>query len=199
MSTKMALDQLGFGPCHHMTEVMGNPAQLPYWKSIFAGEQVDFAQVYAGYTSQVDWPGAYVAHRAWTAFPDAKVIHTERPEDEWGASFSTTIGKFFAVSDQLTLPPYFAEVFGVMKSGFLKETFDDCTDRDNAIAAYRRNNRQVREMFPADRLLVFAPAGGWEPLCRFLDVPIPATPFPRSNAPDDFWSHFGGEPEVTAA
>jgi len=27
MSTKMALEQLGLGPCHHMVEVMGNPAQ----------------------------------------------------------------------------------------------------------------------------------------------------------------------------
>ena len=198
MSTKLALEQLGFGPCHHMTEIIGNPAQLPYWKSIFAGEPVEWAQVYAGYTSQLDWPGAHVAHRASIAFPDAKIIHTERPEDDWWASFSTTIGKFFAISDQMTLPPYIVELMDVMKNGLIKATFDDCTDRDNAIAAYRRNNRQVRETFPADRLLIFTPGDGWEPLCRFLDVPIPATPFPRSNARDEFWSHFGGEPATTS-
>ncbi|WP_363241094.1 sulfotransferase [Limimaricola sp.] len=27
LSTKIALEQLGFGPCHKMVEVMGNPAQ----------------------------------------------------------------------------------------------------------------------------------------------------------------------------
>lgn len=27
MSTKMALEQLGLGPCHHMVEVLGSPTQ----------------------------------------------------------------------------------------------------------------------------------------------------------------------------
>ena len=29
MSTKLALEQLGFGPCHNMVEVMGNPQPDP--------------------------------------------------------------------------------------------------------------------------------------------------------------------------
>jgi Sulfotransferase domain len=34
---------------------------------------------------------------------------------------------------------------------------------------------------PADRLLVYSVTEGWEPLCKFLDVPVPPTPFPRKN------------------
>ncbi|MFT5395500.1 MAG: hypothetical protein ACI85N_000685 [Gammaproteobacteria bacterium] len=30
MSLKMALEQLGLGPCHHMEEVFTNTAQLPF-------------------------------------------------------------------------------------------------------------------------------------------------------------------------
>lgn len=29
MSTKIALEKLGFGPCHHMVEVMENPPRSP--------------------------------------------------------------------------------------------------------------------------------------------------------------------------
>ena len=73
MSTKLALEQLGFGPCHHMVEVMGNPAQPSHWKAVAAGEQADWAEVFDGYNSQVDWPGAAVWHETSISFPKAKV------------------------------------------------------------------------------------------------------------------------------
>jgi hypothetical protein len=63
-----------------------------------------------------------------------------------------------------------------------------------AIEAYRRNNTLVRELVPADRLLVFTPSDGWGPLCDFLQVSVPTAPFPRSNARDEFWSNFEEEP-----
>jgi hypothetical protein len=31
MSTKLALEQLGFGPCHHMVEVFMHPESVPLW------------------------------------------------------------------------------------------------------------------------------------------------------------------------
>ncbi len=69
-------------------------------------------------------------------------------------------------------------------------------DRETCIKAYRRNNALVRETVPADRLLVFTPSDGWDPLCRFLGVPAPEGAFPRSNARNEFWALFGGEPEA---
>lgn len=194
MSTKMALEQLGFGPCHHMVEVMQNPAQPAQWKAIAAGETVDWEDVFRGYHSQVDWPGAAVWHETVKAFPHAKVVHTERPEDEWWKSFSGTIAKFFAVAPTLSLPPHLADIFETMSGWFVKQTFGDMLDRDCAIAAYRANNRRVRETVPPDRLLVFNVAEGWGPLCAFLGVPVPDAVFPRSNPRDEFWAHFGGEP-----
>jgi hypothetical protein len=35
-------------------------------------------------------------------------------------------------------------------------------------------------------LLVWEAAHGWEPLCKFLGVPVPATPFPRENSRAEF-------------
>ena len=194
MSTKMALEQLGFGPCHHMVEVMGNPAQPAHWKAIAAGEQVDWDAVFDGYNAQVDWPGAAVWPETAIAFPDAKVVHTERPEDAWWNSFSVTISKFFTAAPTMPLPPDIREIFSTIEGWLMKGTFGDHTSRDSAIAAYRQNNQKVRDTIPAERLLVLNVAEGWAPLCRFLEVPVPDTPFPRSNPRDEFWAHFGGEP-----
>jgi hypothetical protein len=198
MSTKLALEELGFGPCHHMVEVMSNPSQPPYWDAIAAGEKVDWTEVFAGYASQVDFPGAAVWHQLSMAFPDAKVIHTERPEDEWWASYSKTIGKFFAHAPTMPLPPHIAAIFRTMDKILIQDLLGGL-DREASIAAYRANNAKVRATIPVDRLLVFTPTDGWEPLCRFLGVSAPDTPFPRTNARDEFWAHFGGEPVDTVA
>ncbi len=199
MSTKLALEQLGLGPCHHMVEVMGNPAQPAFWAALAAGEEVDWAEVFEGYNSQVDFPGAAVWHETSNAFPNAKVIHTERPEDEWWISYSATIGKFFDQRPNIPLPPPIAAIFETMEKLLLQNILGGKLDRDLAIAAYRKNNAKVREVIPADRLLVFTPTDGWTPLCRFLNVPVPANAFPRSNARDEFWAHFGGEPIAAVA
>ncbi len=53
-SLKTALERLGFGPCHHMVEVLENmPEQLPLWQAAVAG-QPDWDAVYKGYNSAVD-------------------------------------------------------------------------------------------------------------------------------------------------
>lgn len=195
MSTKLALEELGFGPCHHMVEVMQRPDQPAHWAAIAAGQPVDWHAVFDGFSSQVDWPGAAVWPQTMHAFPDARVIHTERPEDDWWRSFSITIRKFMARAPGMDLPPHIHGIFDTMSGWFLKDIFDDHTDRDCAIAAYRANNAAVRATVPADRLLVFHVADGWQPLCDFLGVPVPDTPFPRSHPRDEFWAHFGGEPD----
>jgi Sulfotransferase domain len=59
-------------------------------------------------------------------------------------------------------------------------------DRDAAIAAFEQHNRQVQERVPPERLLVYEVREGWAPLCRFLGVSVPASPFPRLNDRQEF-------------
>ena len=42
-------------------------------------------------------------------------------------------------------------------------------------------NANVIKSVPEDRLLVYDVREGWEPLCKFLGLPIPDEPFPRLN------------------
>ncbi|MEM9585455.1 MAG: sulfotransferase family protein [Pseudomonadota bacterium] len=196
LSTKMALEALGFGPCHHMLELFAHPAQVEKWVEVARCEPTDWSTVFKGYGSQVDFPGGRVWQQTVQAFPEAKVLHTERPEDEWWASFSKTVLKVWANHTQLTrnMPKHIKDIFVKLTPFYIDDTFGGMPDKEMALSAYRRNNRLVRELVPANRLLVFTPSDGWGPLCDFLEVPVPTEPFPRSNGRDEFWGNFEEEP-----
>ena len=46
---------------------------------------------------------------------------------------------------------------------------------------YARHNAAVRGLVPEGRLLEYNVKEGWGPLCRFLGVPEPDSPFPHEN------------------
>jgi hypothetical protein len=60
-------------------------------------------------------------------------------------------------------------------------------DAEHVKASFDRHNAAVKAALPANRLLVFDVAQGWEPLCAFLEVPVPTTPFPHMNSTKEFW------------
>ena len=71
-SLKEAIDHLGFGPTHHMEDNFTNPGLVAHWQAIANGDPVDWDQVFAGYTAQIDWPGAHVWRELAAQFPEAK-------------------------------------------------------------------------------------------------------------------------------
>ena len=92
-SLKEALEYLGFGPCHHMHEILIHPEQVAYWQKLADGKIPHWDEVFSGYRSQVDWPGAHFWRELAHEYPEAKVVHTVRPEEIWWASFSVSIAK----------------------------------------------------------------------------------------------------------
>ena len=194
-SMQDALEILGFGPCHHMEQVFANPGQVAHWQAIQAGGPVDWNEVFAGYASQVDWPGAHVWRETFAAFPEARVLHTVRPDEAWWSSFSRTIGKLLRVYRTLDIPPHIRAMLEIGEDFVSDKTFHGkADDKEAALAAYHQRLADVRAAIPADRLLVYDVAEGWEPLCAFLNVPVPDVPFPRRNNKEDFWANLGGEP-----
>lgn len=185
-SLKRALERLGLGPCHHMEEMFANPAMLPAWEHVAKGGAPDWPAMFPGYRAQVDWPGAAMWREAAAAFPDARVIHTERPEEDWWQSFSATIGA--VVPQRARHPnPHVRRVMDMAHDLILGRSLAGTGfGREPVLAAYRRNNEEVRAAIAPERLLVFFPAQGWEPLCRFLGVAVPDEPFPRGNSTAEF-------------
>lgn len=190
-SLKLALIELGFGPCHHMDEMFANPPMLPAWQAVARGGAPDWAAMFPGYRSQVDWPGAALWREAAVAFPEAKVIHTERPEEDWWRSFEATIGTL--LPHRAHAPdPHMRAVLEMAHDLIVPGHFGSVPiDKQRALAAYRRNNADVRATIPPERRLIFYADRGWEPLCAFLGVPVPDTPFPRVNSSAEFRVHAG--------
>lgn len=195
-SLKIALERLGFGPCHHMHEVFANPPQVAHWQALAERRPVDWDAVFAGYRSQVDWPGAHVWRELAAHFPQARVILSVRPEESWWRSFSGTIGTLLSQLDSLPdMPPHVRAMLSVGKALVEEQTFGCAsTDKQGVLAAYRRRTEEVRAAIPPARLLVYDVAEGWEPLCRFLGVPVPQEPFPRTNSTEEFWQALKGAP-----
>ena len=184
-SLKLALEQLGFGPCHHMEEVLKNRSQqVPLWTSAVQG-QPDWQATFEGYISAVDWPTAAFWRELAAFYSGAKVILTTRSPESWYESYSGTINKLMSTIDEApaSLRPWFEMAMGVTT----KNGIDGKSNRGDMIKAFEDHVDAVRESIPADRLLVFEVRHGWEPLCAFLGKPVPTTPFPRSNHREEFW------------
>lgn len=63
------------------------------------------------------------------------------------------------------------------------DAFDEPSSvKQKVIAVYQRHNQRVRQMIAPERLLEFEVQQGWEPLCEFLELDVPALPFPHLNA-----------------
>ena len=178
MSMKSALELLGLGPCHHMIEVNSDDAQRAIWRAIAADESRDWDSAFAGYRSAVDWPSAFYWRELSEYYPQAKVLLTVRSAESWYDSMTKTIFPSIAAIED----PAAVAVKLIRQRVFGEVLYD----KAHAIAIYEKNIADVQAAFGADRLLTYAIGDGWEPLSRFLDVPIPDEPFPRTNSADEF-------------
>jgi hypothetical protein len=195
-SLKAALELLGFGPCHHMSEVIDTPEQIRLWGEAEAGRP-DFATIFAGFRSAVDFPVSAFWQDALAAFPEAKVILSDRDPDDWYASFSQTILPL--ILDKASWPDERRAWFEMIDKVIIGKALAGRTDRDGILAAYQANAAAARALGARGQMLVFRSSDGWEPLCDFLDVELPNEPYPRTNARADFFAATRGSAEVPAS
>ena len=189
-SLKLALNQLGFGPTHHMEEVLHNmPAQVPLWAAALKGK-ADWEAVFKGYSSAVDWPTAGFFRELHKAYPRAKFVLTVRSPESWAESFSETIYKLLAASDKVPEP--MREWLTMAKGVIVKTGFPDGLTVQDLTRAFAAHTDAVKRELPAEQLLVYQVKEGWEPLCAFLKVPVPSEPYPRTNNRDEFWERISG-------
>ncbi|CAF1460229.1 unnamed protein product [Rotaria sp. Silwood1] len=81
-SLKAALELLGFGPCHHMSELFDKPDRSLQFIRAFDGDKVDFHELMKGYGSTVDSPTSDFYKEIHKAYPKAKIVLTLRDSDE---------------------------------------------------------------------------------------------------------------------
>ena len=184
-SLKLALERLGFGPTHHMEEVIKDvPRNAPMWQKAAEGAP-DWEALYAGYKSAVDWPTASFWRELMTVYPKAKFVISGRSAESWYDSFSETIHKLMLGADHA--PPPMQPFMAMAKPVLGKAGFYGPTTREELIAAYNNHMNAVKAEIPPERLLVFNYRDGWAPLCSFLGCAVPDEPFPQSNNREEFW------------
>jgi hypothetical protein len=189
LTQKVALEMLGFGPCYHMVNVLANLDLVPVWRDALDG-RADWESVFEGFPASVDWPGSYYWRELMEVYPDAKVVLSVRAPESWEHSMRTTIVDVLE-ADSITChlskatghinPKWqaYTRMMNEMWSRF--GVYDGNGGWGNFQGAFNRHNDEVRQTVPADKLLVWEAADGWEPLCEFLEVDVPDQPLPRTN------------------
>ena len=189
LSQKVALEMLGFGPCYHMVDVLSNLDRVRPWSDALSGN-ANWHEIFDGFESTVDWPGSFHYRELIETYPDAKVLLSVRSGESWARSMNDTICALHygdtmmhdLSSARARIDPHWRAFVDLMKemlsaSGLLADGNGSGT---TAFAeAMERHNDEVREA--SGDVLVWSPADGWEPLCAFLEVPVPDVPFPRTN------------------
>lgn len=200
LSTRSALAQLLGGKVYHMNNVgQGTEYDWKFWDHLVDGGKHDrkawkeFLEG-RGFRASLDNPMAIYYKDLMEAFPDAKVLLTVRDPEAWYVSVRDSI----YVNNKLsTSPPlyYVMWLLGysrvlklIQRSAYVKMTKDQSmfgsveAGREAAMDFYKEWVADVQAHVPADKLLIFDVREGWEPLCKFLNVPVPDDiEFPRVN------------------
>ena len=193
MSVKAALERLGFGPCYHGMEALRRATDGEHWLAAYeAGGEFDWSVIFEGYRATMDWPTIHFWEQLVAAYPDAKVLLTDRDPARWWDSHT----RMFELSDELDRELTDEQRQWAEESGFARmqtalatvvyATFDGRVfDKAHCLRVFEQHHERVRRAVPAERLLVYRVQEGWEPLCRFLGVDVPDEPFPRVNVGDN--------------
>lgn len=120
-----------------------------------------------------------------------------RDPEKWYDSAISTIFQF----EDVVLRTWFAKYLPKYRE-ILK--FDDAAvagpafggvykllDKQHVIDTFKQHVEEVKRTVPKEQLLLFDVKEGWEPLCKFLNKPVPKTPFPRTNEQAEFQAQNG--------
>ncbi|GGE47636.1 sulfotransferase family protein [Actibacterium pelagium] len=172
-SMREALEILGFGPCHHMFEVMSNPVQMDRWRAFVKGADHSWEELFEGYASCTDLPSAHYWQELSKAYPDAPVIMNWRDPESWWPSYEA----LRAAADKLPHDPD-----SLLNTLIVPKVMRGLAHtKENAIGVLKDYYAAVQATIPPERLLVHKLGDGWAPLCKHLGVPVPDVPYPHRN------------------
>ncbi len=185
---KKALEILGYDPCYHMNEVVRN-GHVNFWLKVANKQPYDFDEAFASngkvFTAGVDVPSSLYWKEQLARYPNAKVLLTIRDPEKWYKSCYDTVFQTIPGNARCNWPKQLAcwvIGFGRMNYElFTRDFFHFDYSKENCIKCYNEHNAKVIRECPKEKLLVYEVGEGWEPLCTFLNKPIPSVPFPHVN------------------
>jgi Sulfotransferase domain len=201
----IALEMLGL-PCYHMRDMMGDLAtSVPQYRKALEGDG-DWDEIFEGKESVVDWPGSYHWRELMDVYPDAKVLLSVRSADSWVESMQNTISQIWfgetlmhhLARAQYAIDPNYAAWIDLLGDMWDASGVVQGGDPQRMAETMEQWNQSVIDTVPADRLLVWHPKDGWEPLCELIDVPVPDAPMPNVNDTENFQKNLIMGPAINA-
>ncbi|EHK24218.1 uncharacterized protein TRIVIDRAFT_61023 [Trichoderma virens Gv29-8] len=197
-SMRAAMKQLGYVDTYHMMNCsIENPPDALMWMDALCAKydkqgkpftREDWDQLLGTSQAVCDWPAIAFAKELIEAYPEAKVVLTNRDVDSWHASTMKTV--YWRATDQelrwLSNFDWAASMYYPMLKKFFDTFFEgDFPNRGKDV--FQKHYEEVRSLVPKDRLLEYKVTDGWGPLCKFLGEAIPKdSPFPNVNDNSDF-------------
>ncbi len=159
----------------------GKIPSTPLWNNAIYGSELKVNKLFKNYKSTVDWPSVAFLPSLFNRYPEAKVILTMRDPAEWFESASATIFKAMLASERNPNSEA-RERIRMSRRLVLEQVFDSkYSDKEHCINVYNRHIAKVQKLVPRNQLLMYKISDGWGPLCDFLNTPIPAKQFPKTN------------------
>ncbi|VDO72182.1 unnamed protein product [Schistosoma margrebowiei] len=204
-SMKKALEIIYSQPCYHGYElVTRKQCDIDKWQTLVdevrtthCEEKIHryLSMILIGYVAVTDVPSCALYKELMSIYPNAKVVLTVRDKNDWLASFRQVVmpksddpRKIHMVEAKrrAKIPVELDKLLtDSLKLAFQKEDID-FDDDAMLLECYDNHIKTLQENIPSERLLVHRLGDGWEPLCRFLNVDVPANkPYPKMNQRSD--------------
>ncbi|KAK3236970.1 hypothetical protein CYMTET_52924 [Cymbomonas tetramitiformis] len=192
-SLKEALVILGYSHCYHMEDVfLHKRGHENLWLNVSEGNP-DWDTIFEGCKAAVDFPASNYYTELAEHFPESKIVLTTRDFDKWHKSTHDTIYQHgdppFPQIITWKLFPFLNRFHKMANACIWKRKdgkfFDgEFLDKAACKKKFEDHIADVKKTIPADRLLCWDVKEGWEPLCKFLNKPVPKEPFPHSQLTD---------------
>eukprot|EP00877_Chromochloris_zofingiensis_P009870 jgi/Chrzof1/5136/Cz15g12220.t1 len=145
------------------------PGELEDWGAMFDSGH---STTGGAYRATVDYPGCGFYQQLMAAYPDAKVILTERDPEKWYQSVINTIGRRYNMEHKqpwylkklgltVKLTKFWNMLDDLVWSGDWQRKMND--DPEGLKKLFVDHNEEVKRTVPADKLLVCMTAG-WKPV-----------------------------------
>jgi len=199
MSTRAALKILLQGDVYHMMAVAHERHDHHHlWRQALDKtiSKEGWKTILDEYAGGVDYPVSHFYKEILKVYPDAKVLLNVRDPVKWYQSVRDSILQVVKIQNSWPCT-WFSSLMGIRNVPRMLHDLSDPVPTSSsqgigmftavskgektAVQFYHDHVAEVKNHVPANQLLVFEVKQGWEPLCEFLELPVPDCPFPRVN------------------
>ncbi|CAJ2505715.1 Uu.00g131090.m01.CDS01 [Anthostomella pinea] len=198
-SLQLALTELGYSDVYHGWKVGGSEsAACPQWTRLSRAKfshrnqdlsflnREEFDKVLGHSAAVTDLPCAAFGPELLRAYPDAKVILNRRDDvDVWYESQRKTIDTIWTDWRSILRACFERECFWVWRLVVWNpRALYEWDFQKNGKTGYAKHYDELEAECRSQgrEWLDWRVQDGWEPLCEFLEKPIPDHPFPNENA-----------------